>query len=168
MAAQAFVTVNEAIGDLPGNGDAPDSDIADERALPYVGDPFADYQRQMRRGNRSKSVTGNQVSVHYQHIVEAIAALAHGAEEPNTRYRRLYPDQPAFTLRAGSGSFTALRPIHPYRPRVITIREAARLQSFPDRIDFSSVKKWAYQAIGNSVPPLLAGALARRLREYLG
>ena len=162
------VTVDEAIGDLPGSRDVPDSEQDDRTRLPYAKPPFAEYQEVMRKGNRKRSITGNQVSVHFDHIVEAISDLEHGEEEPRTRYRRLYPNKPAFTLRAGSGSFTALRPIHPYKPRVITIREAARLQSFPDRIDFSDVKKWAYQGIGNSVPPLLARALASRLREYLG
>jgi DNA (cytosine-5)-methyltransferase 1 len=50
---------------------------------------------------------------------------------------------------------------------VITVREAARLQSFPDHVAFAPAKKWAYQEIGNSVPPLLGQAVAARLIEYL-
>jgi DNA (cytosine-5)-methyltransferase 1 len=165
---QGHVTVDEAIADLPGNGRSPDSvDVGDEDAIPYASVARSQYQERMRDGKQK--VTGNRISAHMPHILEAISVLAlpFGAVEPSTRYRRLYPDRPAFTLLAGSGSFTALRPIHPYRPRVITVREAARLQSFPDRIEFSSVKKWAYQSIGNSVPPLLGQALGLRLREFL-
>jgi DNA (cytosine-5)-methyltransferase 1 len=161
-----FVGVDEAIADLPCNGrQSDDASIEDTSPCKYASAASSPYQRAMRK--RKTTVTGNKTSVHFEHIVEAISQLGPGDEEPKTRYRRLYPDRPAFTLRAGSGTFTALRPIHPHRDRVITVREAARLQSFPDRINFNSVKKWAYQGIGNSVPPMLAAAIARRLQEYL-
>jgi DNA (cytosine-5)-methyltransferase 1 len=163
-----YVTVEDAIGDLPSNGSLnDDSGISDTDEINYSSDPFNYYQIKMR--SRRKAVSGNKITIHQPHILEAIslAALPFGAEDPSTRYRRLWPDQPSFTLRAGSGSFTALRPIHPYRPRVITIREAARLQSFPDRIKFSAIKRSAYQEIGNSVPPLLGLAIAQRVHDFL-
>ena len=88
------------------------------------------------------TVTGNKLTIHFDRIREVLSEFSEGEEEPATRYRRLYRDYPAFTLRAGSGSFTALRPIHPTQPRVITVREAARLQSFPDWVTFAPAKKW--------------------------
>lgn len=165
--SEPYVTVDEAISDLPCNGlQVDDSCVEDDVRRPYATSASSYYQRAMR--GRKRYVTGNQTSEHFPHIVEAIKELGHGDEEPRTRYRRLYPDRPAFTLRAGSGTFTALRPIHPHRNRVITVREAARLQSFPDWVEFNVIKKWAYQAIGNSVPPRLAQTLASRLLDFLG
>lgn len=160
-----FVTVSEAIGDLPTRPDIDADAFSDADEIPYACSADNDYQSLMR--GRRRKVDGNGVSIHQPHIAEAIATLAPGAIEPKTRYRRLYSDRPSFTLRAGSGTFTALRPIHPHLPRVITVREAARLQSFPDTVRFSPVKRSAYQEIGNAVPPLLAQAVARRLADFL-
>ncbi|NES81378.1 MAG: DNA cytosine methyltransferase, partial [Moorea sp. SIO2B7] len=73
--------------------------------------------------------------------------------------------------RAGTdkhlGSFTAPRPIHPHTPRCITVREAARLHSYPDWFRFH-VSKWhGFRQIGNSVPPLLAKAVAAEIIRAL-
>ena len=161
-----YVTVEQAISDLPQNGPGRRrTSIEDQDAVPYARSAQSEYQEKMR--GSATTVTGNKLTIHFDRIREELSKLAEGQEEPATRYRRLYRDQPAFTLRAGSGSFTALRPIHPTQPRVITVREAARLQSFPDWVTFAPAKKWAYQEIGNSVPPLLGYAIAKRLRDYL-
>ena len=160
-----YITVSDAIFDLPGSTELLAAEIEDTDRIPYEAGASNSFQRAMRR--RRLGVTGNGVSLHFEHIVRLINNLPFGGEDPATRYRRLYPDRPAFTLRAGSGSFTALRPIHPTLPRVITIREAARLQSFPDYVTFSPIKKWAYQQIGNAVPPLLARAVAEYVMESL-
>ena len=75
------------------------------------------------------------------------------------------------TLRAGTGkekgSFMAARPIHPIKPRCITVREAARLQSFPDWFMFHPTKWHGFQQIGNSVPPMMAEAIALELKRAL-
>jgi DNA (cytosine-5)-methyltransferase 1 len=82
------------------------------------------------------------------------------------------PDGIFNTLRAGTpsnrGAFTAPRPIHPEQPRCITVREAARLHSYPDWFRFHSTKWHGFRQIGNSVPPLLARAVAAQLLEVLG
>ena len=57
--------------------------------------------------------------------------------------------------------------IHPTLDRALSIREAARLQTFPDSFIFCGVKDSQYQQIGNAVPPMLAKALARHLCGYL-
>ncbi|MGB3655011.1 MAG: DNA cytosine methyltransferase [Rivularia sp. (in: cyanobacteria)] len=64
-------------------------------------------------------------------------------------------------MRAGTGNRTSSRPIHYEQARVITVREAARLHSFPDWFNFGASKLAAHKAIGNSVPPLLAYAIAQ-------
>jgi hypothetical protein len=91
---------------------------------------------------------------------------------PSHKLPRLDPDGIAPTLRAGSdsthGSFTAPRPIHPFRPRCITVREAARLHGFPDWFAFYPLKWHAYRQIGNAVCPPLAKALGAAVLAAIG
>ena len=76
------------------------------------------------------------------------------------------------TLRAGTGpelgSFQAVRPIHPTESRVITPREAARLQGFPDWFQFSPTKWHSFRQLGNSVSPILAEQILRQVAIALG
>ncbi|MPN10874.1 hypothetical protein SDC9_158171 [bioreactor metagenome] len=58
--------------------------------------------------------------------------------------------------------------IHPKEDRAISIREVARLQSFPDTFVFEGTKDSQYQQIGNAVPPLLGRAIAEKLLELIG
>src|SRR5262249_29989462 len=62
---------------------------------------------------------------------------------------------------------SAPRPIHPTEPRVITVREAARLHSFPDWFRFHSTNWHGHRQIGNAVPPRLARAAALSILETL-
>ena len=81
----------------------------------------------------------------------------------NTIYLRLKYDEP-------SGTVVNIRKsmwIHPVLDRAVSIREAARLQSFPDRFVFEGTKDAQYQQVGNAVPPLLACALAEKVMELL-
>jgi DNA (cytosine-5)-methyltransferase 1 len=84
--------------------------------------------------------------------------------EEISRLLKLDPGGYCNTLRAGTasdrGAFTSPRPIHPYTPRCITVREAARLHSYPDWFRFHVTKWHGFRQIGNSVPPLLARAVA--------
>ena len=57
--------------------------------------------------------------------------------------------------------------IHPTKDRSLSVREAARLQTFPDSFIFCGSKDSQYQQVGNAVPPMLAEAIARKLLEYL-
>jgi len=94
-----------------------------------------------------------------------------GCYEAVSRFQRLEKDELAHTLRAGTGpargSFMAPRPIHPVEARCITVREAARLHSFPDWFSFHPTKWHAFRQIGNSVPPRLARAVAKCVRQAL-
>ncbi|MHC5597703.1 MAG: DNA cytosine methyltransferase, partial [Nostoc sp.] len=65
------------------------------------------------------------------------------------------------------GSFTSPRPIHPITPRCITVREAARLHSYPDWFRFHVTKWHGFRQVGNSVPPLLAKAVASEILRSL-
>lgn len=84
-----------------------------------------------------------------------------------TYYGRLEYDKPAYTIstyfhRIGNGSN-----LHPEQNRIISIREGARLQSFPDKFRFFGPKGSKYKQIGNAVPPLLARAVAESLKPYV-
>ena len=85
---------------------------------------------------------------------------ANGGGSRSTYYGRLRWDAPAYTIstyfnRPGNGCF-----IHPATERLITIREAARLQSFPDSYQFYGTVRQRQTQVGNAVPPLLAYHLA--------
>jgi DNA (cytosine-5)-methyltransferase 1 len=75
-------------------------------------------------------------------------------------YGRLSPDKPAGTITARFDSFTRGKFGHPKEPRNITLREGARLQSFPDEFKFTGTQEEIASQIGNAVPPLLAETLA--------
>lgn len=82
-----------------------------------------------------------------------------------TYYGRLRRDMPSYTIntyfsRIGNGCF-----IHPTQPRLISLREGARLQSFPDDVIFHGPRRAQYEQIGNAVPPLLGYAIARTLQK---
>jgi DNA (cytosine-5)-methyltransferase 1 len=83
---------------------------------------------------------------------------------PN-KWRKLEPDSPSVTLTAHLSKDTYSH-IHydGAQARKISVREAARLQSFPDGFLFSGTMNSAFQQIGNAVPPLLALALALEVR----
>ncbi|MBD2448833.1 DNA cytosine methyltransferase [Nostoc sp. FACHB-152] len=94
-----------------------------------------------------------------------------GEREPISRFYKLHPAGVCNTLRAGTdrskGSFTSPRPIHPHTPRCITVREAARLHSYPDWFRFHITKWHGFRQVGNSVPPLLAKAVAKEIIRSL-
>ena len=90
-----------------------------------------------------------------------------GELEKISRFRRLKLDGFSHTLRAGTdknrGRHTSPRPIHPTLSRVISVREAARLHSFPDWFRFHQTKWHGFRQVGNSVPPLLAQAIGEQI-----
>jgi DNA (cytosine-5)-methyltransferase 1 len=81
----------------------------------------------------------------------------------NTIYLRLKYDDPSGTVVNVRKSMW----IHPIKHRALSVREAARLQTFPDSFVFCGTKDSQYQQIGNAVPPMLAKALAEQLCEYM-
>ncbi|BAY25217.1 DNA-cytosine methyltransferase [Calothrix sp. NIES-2100] len=102
---------------------------------------------------------------------ERFAATVQGEREPISRFHKLHPSGVCNTLRAGTdmyrGSFTSPRPIHPFTPRCITVREAARLHSYPDWFRFHVTKWHGFRQVGNSVPPLLAKSIALEVMKAL-
>lgn len=112
-------------------------------------------------------LTSSTRTVHTSKSIKRFADTPPGANEPVSRFLRLHPDGISNTLRAGTaadrGAYTAPRPIHPVYPRVLTVREAARLHGYPDWFRFHVTKWNGFREIGNSVPARLARAVASSL-----
>lgn len=126
-----------------------------------VGDPGAIQRASIRK------VSGFLGTRHADATVARFNALAPGEVDAVYRSPRLDMDGLCPTLRAGTntdkGSFQAVRPIHPSKPRVISPREAARLQGFPDWFVFHPTKWHAFRQIGNSVCPMVAESLLSKI-----
>lgn len=179
---RARVTVGDAISDLP------DADTFDDlQHRDYVAARFAhgsEYARRLRgelfdagdfshprRWDRAL-MTSSARTAHTEASRKRFLATQNGSVEPISRFLKLDPTGLCNTLRAGTdsarGAFTSPRPIHPTLPRVITVREAARLHSYPDWFRFHATKWHGFRQIGNSVPPLLARAVAERVMVAMG
>ena len=81
---------------------------------------------------------------------------------PNMRLIRLDPDQPSLTVTG----FIFNKFVHPYENRYITVREAARLQGFPDEVEFKGGLTSTQQQVGNAVPIPLANAIFKQICEF--
>lgn len=123
------------------------------------------------RQKRSKALTGCLRTRHNADVVERFRNTRPGTMEPISRFFRLNAQDVARTIRAGTGvdrgKHTAPRPIHHKYPRCITVREAARLHSFPDWFQFDSTRWHAFRQIGNAVPPRLARSVGQVVFEKL-
>lgn len=112
-------------------------------------------------------LTSSLRTVHTEAAKKRFRETKQGDTEEISRYFKLDPDGVCNTIRAGTasdhGAFSSPRPIHPYSARCITVREAARLHSYPDWFRFHVTKWHGFRQIGNSVPPLLARAVASQV-----
>lgn len=175
-------TVWEAIGDLPDADSFEELSATDEVQAKWK--TKAIYAQRLRglevdptdfgygRDFDSNILTSSLRTEHAELSRQRFMATEHGKTEPISRFRKLPPNGLCNTLRAGTdsarGAFTSPRPIHPFLPRVITVREAARLHSYPDWFRFHTTKWHGFRQIGNSVPPLLGRAVAREIVKVLG
>jgi len=125
----------------------------------------------VQRYKTKREVSGHIGTVHAPEISERYNSLAPGGKDAVSRSVRLKNDGFCHTLRAGTGpekgSYQAVRPIHPTEPRVITPREAARLQGFPDWFLLPTTKWHSFRQIGNSVSPLVAEAVLKAIHSHL-
>ncbi len=178
-----LTTVHHAIHDLPDPQDDEDGDGWHS----YLAEPKTgvdgDYARRARavppiglsvNTNRDKAgrvVSGLQNTIHAEHIVKRMDALLPGGIDKTSKAKKLTWAAPCIVLRAGTGkergSHQAVRPIHPAKSRVITIREAARIQGFPDWFQFHETKWHSFRMIGNSVSPYVSYGLLSLLKSRL-
>lgn len=117
-------------------------------------------------------LTSSARSNHTDLTRSRFAAAEPGRNEPVSRFLKLDPEGLCNTLRAGTGkdrgAYTAARPIHPVHARCITVREMARLHSYPDWFRFNHTKWSGAREVGNSVPPLLARAVGSSIAKAMG
>ncbi len=116
-------------------------------------------------------LTSSLRTQHTPASIKRFKATLPGKTEPVSRFHKLDKNGLCNTLRAGTpssrGAHTSARPIHPVTPRCITVREAARLHSYPDWFRFHVTKWHGFRQVGNSVPPLLAKAVASEIINKL-
>lgn len=176
------VTVEEAIGDIP------DADAFDEL---LTGDSVrTDYDTASAYARTLKGLTNEPTDFGYRRAFDRafltssmraehtalsrrrFAQTEHGKTEPISRFHKLNPKGVCNTLRSGTntdrGAFTSPRPIHYKYARCITVREAARLHSYPDWFRFHVTKWHGFRQIGNSVPPRLARSVAAQIMSASG
>jgi DNA (cytosine-5)-methyltransferase 1 len=165
----AEVTVWDAIGDL--RGIRGDRLFSEDEFIGRLGPPSR-YSTKLRLRDERVQLSGCLLSRHSPNVTQRFRRTRPGGQEDVSRFARLRKSSVAPTLRAGTppshGSFTAPRPIHPTQPRCITVREAARLHSFPDWFQFHGTRWHGFQQIGNSVPPMLAKAVAKAVKRASG
>jgi DNA (cytosine-5)-methyltransferase 1 len=177
VAQPARITVWEAIGDLPNPNDFPALTYVDTVAATW--ETTSSYARKLRGLDRDPDdysyqrnfdpdlLTCSWLTQHTRSTQIRFDATLPGKTDQISRFRRLEPKGLCNTLRAGTdsarGAHTSPRPIHPIMPRVITVREAARLHSYPDWFRLHKTKWHGCRQIGNSVPPLLARAIASEI-----
>jgi DNA (cytosine-5)-methyltransferase 1 len=102
--------------------------------------PEKDLPDRLRKGYRSDNVRN------YSHV-----------------YKRLSRALPAGTMVPGHNAF----PVHPTLPRTLTVREAARIQTFPDWMRFVGTRQQQCMLVGNAVPPLVAEVFAQRIAKAI-
>ena len=105
--------------------------------------------------------------LHGDRVATRYSTIEPGGRDRKDHTDRIHPLRPSGTVLVGSGAGGGRPFIHPTEHRHITVREAARLQSFPDWWVFAGGPTAAYRQVGNAVPPLLARAVALQIRRAL-
>lgn len=162
-----YVGCADAIGDLPDLV----SDLGSEK-LEYDKKPFSNYQKEMRNGNKIlKNHLGTQ---HTEHVISVISQVPEGGNHKdlppgigesrkfNEAWTRYHSKKPSKTIDTGHRNH-----FHYKWNRVPSVRENARLQSFPDKFEFLGNKTEQYRQVGNAVPPLLGKVLGEQLAKIL-
>lgn len=154
-------TCKDAISDLDF---IPDDRVLGEN-LEYKLPAVNDYQKIMREG--SKSVLNHSVTLHSARTKQIIAMVPDGGNykdlpeelwstrKVNIAWTRMDSSKACFTIDTGHNHH-----FHYKENRVPTVRESARIQSFPDTFEFIGIKTSQLKQVGNAVPPLLAKAIA--------
>lgn len=164
---EEYLTCRDAISDLP---DFADGIGSDESA--YSECPHTDYQRLMRG---SCNVLYNHLGTnHTQMVKDTIALVPEGgnykdlpegwgeSRKFHMAWTRLNGNAPARTVDTGHRNL-----FHYEYNRIPTVRENARIQSFPDDFVFTGTKTQQSRQVGNAVPPLLGQALAEQIKTII-
>jgi DNA (cytosine-5)-methyltransferase 1 len=159
------VTCEDAISDLPSLDNKEDNSK-------YKFNPRNDYQEKMRKN--CNSVFNHEQTMHSDETKKLISKVPEGGsirdlppELAGTRkysslLRRMNSKKPSNTIDTGHRTY-----FHYSENRIPSVREAARIQSFPDNYIFAGTKVNQYKQVGNAVPPMLAETIAKVIMDYL-
>ncbi len=163
--AEKPITVGEAIIDLP-NADSPFGELE-------YGSTLNRFTKKIRKD--AKKIFNHELPKHSKIVIERMKFVPPGGNWKNipkdirpggnhsNLYKRLDLNSPSVTIKHPIKSMI----IHPIYDRCLSVREAARLQSFPDNFIFKGSKTSQYQQIANAVPPLLSEAIAESVLNIL-
>ncbi len=138
----------------------------------YGKDPENDFQISMR-GNQ-KHPTNQDYTVHTEQTIGIISQIPDGGNikdlpaeywqirRYNKAFERMSTKRPSNTIDTGHRNY-----FHYKEPRIPTVRESARIQSFPDSFEILGTRGSQYKQVGNAVPPLLAKVIAEEILKYL-
>jgi len=170
-------TVEDALGDLPLIFDGCRADL-----LPYSKNrKLTDYQKIMRNnqklvGCNTCRISNDRAKKVFPHMLpgqkymdlppEIRRILPFREDIFHDRLKRLDPTKPSWTVLAHIG-MDGYMYIHPSENRTLSVREAARIQSFKDSFVFTGNMREQYIQVGNAVPPILAKAIALEIKKYL-
>lgn len=165
-----FITCKQALCDLPSLVN--DTDYSLTKTRNYVTEPLNNYQKMMRK--KSSIVFNHYPTRHEKKTVDTIALVPDGGDyrdlppeiakrfkyhESMTRYNS---NKPSLTIDTGHRTH-----FHYEYNRIPSVRESARLQSFPDDFVFYGSKQQQYKQVGNAVPPLLGKSIAFEIKKFL-
>lgn len=165
-----YVTLRDAIGDLPVLQSG-------ESKFEYQSEITNDFLRFVRASGYN--LTEHTAPKNGEHLIRIMQALKDGQCKddlpedirPKSGYRNTYAklwwDRPSTTITRNFACPSSSRCIHPRDSRAMSIREGARLQSFPDDYQFYGSDGMKRLEIGNAVPPLLSMAIANKVKEML-
>ena len=114
-----------------------------------------------------ENLHNHDIRIHGERVRSRYEKIPPGSRDKVDHTDRIDPEKPSGTVLVGSKAGGGRPHIHPYVPRHITVREAARLQSFPDWYKFLGTSTAQYRQVGNAVPPLLAFAVGKSIQDTL-
>lgn len=160
-----IISTLEALGDLP-------SLECQHESNEYISEPQNEYQNKMRA--KSKKVLNHESTNHTEKTKEIIGMIKDGGKisdlpeeywsvrKYNKAFQRMLSTGPSNTIDTGHRNY-----FHYKENRIPSVRESARIQSFPDDFEVLGSKTSQYKQIGNAVPPLLAYAIAKAIKNQL-